>query len=398
MSQINRIYILHAFDHYLNTTENWMYRIIKNFSKNDLIITSKFFLDNEFRSQQFTYIDMPLHKITSQSDSFVYKLLNKIIGGVILLGYPLYLLYHARKFQISLLHSHYGPTGWRYQWLASILQIPHVVSFYGFDYEKLPADKPIWNKRYNSLFNSANAFICEGKFGAEILKSKGCPQEKIHVVHLGLELNNIPIFQRKKNIGELHLLQIATLTYKKGHKYTLEAFAKAAKTCPNMTLTIVGSDQRGIKKDLIQFVNNNRLKDKVFFLDAIDFTKLYEFMRNFQVFIHPSCHTVEHDCEGGAPVVLLDAQATGMPVISTIHCDIPEEVITGKTGILVPERESEKIADAIRFFYKMDDAEYQNFSEQSIEYVRNEFNVKKTVQTLEKIYSDLISNHDKCRQ
>ncbi len=54
------------------------------------------------------------------------------------------------------------------------------------------------------------------------------------------------------------------------------------------------------------------------------------------------------DCEGGAPVVLLDAQATGMPVISTTHCDIPDEVVHGETGLLSPEKDVGALAELIK--------------------------------------------------
>ena len=41
------------------------------------------------------------------------------------------------------------------------------------------------------------------------------------------------------------------------------------------------------------------------------------------------------DCEGGAPIVLLDAQATGLPIISTKHCDIPDEVSHKKSHFFI---------------------------------------------------------------
>ncbi len=46
-------------------------------------------------------------------------------------------------------------------------------------------------------------------------------------------------------------------------------------------------------------------------------------------------------------MVLLEAQAMGVPVVSTFHAGIPEAVAHGVTGTLVPERDSEKLAAAI---------------------------------------------------
>ena len=188
----------------------------------------------------------------------------------------------------------------------------------------------------------------------------------------------------------MKLLQIARLTQKKGHIYTLEAFARALETCPNMALTIVGSDFTKMKNFLTQYSKEHGIDRKVTFLDAIDFNMLYAFMKDYQVFIHPSCHTEAHDSEGGAPVVFLDAQATGMPIISTTHCDIPEEVIDGETGILTKEKDVDGIAQAIKFFYEMDFNEYENFSMNARRYMENNYDIRKTAVQIENIYRSLL--------
>lgn len=60
----------------------------------------------------------------------------------------------------------------------------------------------------------------------------------------------------------------------------------------------------------------------------------------------PSVMASNQDTEGGAPVSLIEAQATGLPVVSTFHADIPEVVLNEQTGFLVPERDVEKLAQA----------------------------------------------------
>ena len=137
----------------------------------------------------------------------------------------------------------------------------------------------------------------------------------------------------------MKLVQIASFTEKKGHIYTVKAFAKALNTCPNLALTLVGDDREPIvKKQILDYIQKKHLEKKIKILDFVDFSRLYEFLKDFQVFIHPSCYAKDKDCEGGAPIILLDAQATGMPVISTTHCDIPSEVIHNKTGLAKPRK------------------------------------------------------------
>ena len=291
------------------------------------------------------------------------------------------------------MHSHFATTGWTYRKLSRNLQIPHVVSFYGFDYESLLFRKPVWRKRYNELFEKADLFICEGTNGAEILRKIGCPPEKIRVARLGVDTSTIPFSRRSKKPGELNLLQIANFIEKKGHKYTIEAFKAALKNCPNMTLTFVGSErQHNLKSILQQEVNNTDARDKVLFHEAIDFKRLYEFMTEYQVFIHPSCHTDEMDCEGGAPVVLLDAQATGMPVISTMHCDIPDEVRHGHTGLLSPEKDSALLAESIEKFYHMDQEQYDAFARNARDHVNQHYDASANFAAVRDIYGDILNN------
>jgi colanic acid/amylovoran biosynthesis glycosyltransferase len=50
------------------------------------------------------------------------------------------------------------------------------------------------------------------------------------------------------------------------------------------------------------------------------------------------------DTEGGAPVTVIEAQAAGVPVAGTLHCDIPMVVKHGETGLLCPERDRTALA------------------------------------------------------
>ena len=123
----------------------------------------------------------------------------------------------------------------------------------------------------------------------------------------------------------------------------------------------------------------------------MDFSKLYDFVKDYQVFIHPSCYAGNMDSEGGAPIVLLDVQATGMPVISTTHCDIPDEVINNKTGLLTPEKNSVPLAQSIIRFYNMKQDEYNQFAVAAKQHVIAHYNLDNAGTNLEKIYFELLN-------
>ncbi|MHB8163122.1 MAG: glycosyltransferase family 4 protein [Methanoregula sp.] len=316
--------------------------------------------------------------------------------GLYFLFYRPYCRYVLKKLQIDIIHSHFAPVGYYYHNIARGLGAYHVISFYGFDYEKLPYQHPEWNERYQELFTQADLFICEGLHGASILKEKGCPENKICIIPLGVEIEKIPFFSRSKKKDHLNLLQISSLVPKKGHIDTIEAFNIAQKDCNNITLTIVGSDYGNIKKGLEDKIEEFQIGDKVSFFESINFDKLYPFMHDYHVFIHPSCYASDRDCEGGAPVVILDAQATGMPVISTFHCDISSEVINRETGILTEEHNIPGLVDAIKLFYHMDNEEYLSFSQNARQHIKNNYDVKMNAKKLELIYQNLLekNRHD----
>lgn len=293
----------------------------------------------------------------------------------------------------SLIHSHFAMAGYSDINLARDANIPHIVSFYGYDYAKLPHMRPEWKSRYNVLFHQADYILCEGDHGYEMLSRHDSLRGKIRVLHLGVDVNNIPYSPLSKKPGELNIVQVARPAEKKGHMYTLAAFAKAKQDCPNATLTFAGCEMTGdhpmLKQQIEDAIRGYRI-DGCTLSSAIPYADLHFFLGEFHVFMHPSIWTKSMDCEGGAPTVLLDAQAVGLPVISTNHCDIPSEVLADETGILTEERDVDGLADAIRRFYWMDSEEYRRFSITARDHMQADFNIIESARELMSLYEEAV--------
>jgi len=386
-----QIKVIQAFDSYLDTTTNWIYSLLDAVPDVQMVIAAERFVPCNFYSSKFKYVEFPIRSSEHNKDQLGTRLWNKLV--------PFALRYYPRMVadsvrDASLIHSHFSFVGWNFRKVAKLLDIPHVISFYGFDYEYLPRCFPEWRKRYAVLLDSASMLLCEGNHGAAILERMGCPAEKIQVARLGVSAENIPFFNRHKEPGCLNLLQVASFSEKKGHIYTVMAFIEALKSCPNMTLTLVGREHSreggNVTQQVKSLVSGTPAEERVRFLTHIDFSRLHEFFAAYDVFIHPSCYTRLKDCEGGAPIVLLDAQATGMPIISTVHCDIPDEVVDGVTGLLSPEKDVNGIANSIRRFYEMDQAEYDRYAHAAREHVRKEFDPRDCGLKLREIYARLL--------
>jgi len=391
------INILHIFNSYPGgNTTNWLYNLIINTPNVNAIIAAKYFNKYNFYSTEFTYIENPTASITHYkqqlptfSTHFFEKVLcqltEKLLGGL-----KKQISNKLTQLNVELAHAHFADLACEYSDFIKNKNIPLVVSFYGYDYEYLPFIKPEYIQKYKALFLKADKFICEGSHGASILMKMGCEQNKIEVIRLGVEIEKINFEIKTKLSEKLKLVQIATLREKKGHIYSLKAFHKALKTCPNMHLTFVGSGEISIYNELKDYITVHNLQEYVSIHKEIDFNKLHHFISQFDVFIHPSCYSVTRDCEGGAPIVLLDAQACGLPIISTTHCDIPDEVIHQKTGLLTPEKDINALASSIQYFYDMNNTEYQLYSKAARQHVEEYYSIQKNSMKLKEIYNSLI--------
>lgn len=291
----------------------------------------------------------------------------------------------------EVIHVHFGDSGWQNLFLKRILRKKYVVSFYGYDYLSLPARNPKWKKRYKMLFQKGDAFIIEGSEARNTLVSIGCPKEKIFENHLGVDLLQIEFNERKyPGSGEaIRLLQAATFVEKKGHRFTVYAFAKALKKIPNLSLTFIGSGK--LETEIQQLVRDLGIETRVDFLPPLPYRELMGMARTHHIFIQPSIHASDGDCEGGAPVVLLDMQASGMPIISTHHCDIPEYVQDHVTGFLVEEKDVDALAERIIYLATHWEL-WTPMGRQGRDHISRQYNAKTQTKKLEEIYDKVVGN------
>jgi colanic acid/amylovoran biosynthesis glycosyltransferase len=93
--------------------------------------------------------------------------------------------------------------------------------------------------------------------------------------------------------------------------------------------------------------------------------------------------------EGGAPTTILEAQAAGMPVVSTQHCDIPNVTVPGRSAILVPERDVPALTRALLQLIDAPET-WKQFGRAGREHIERYHNIDKEVPALEERYFALI--------
>jgi colanic acid/amylovoran biosynthesis glycosyltransferase len=266
----------------------------------------------------------------------------------------------ARRAGADIVHSHFGPVGWSDA--KSVQRIParHIVTFYGYDMSRLPVSEPIWRDRYKELFGTVDRVLCEGPFMGDVLVRLGCPKEKLRIHHLGIEAGKIAFVPRHWVAGTaLRILIAATFTEKKGIPDALAALRRVAAET-RAEITIIGgarpyelNDQRELAR--IQTTVDTYGLD-VRFLGYQTHARLFEEAYKHHIFLSPSVTAADGDAEGGVPVTLIEMAATGMPVVSTYHCDIPNVIKSGSSGLLAEEHDVDQLVEHIRWLIQNPDA------------------------------------------
>ncbi|MBK6931272.1 MAG: glycosyltransferase family 4 protein [Saprospirales bacterium] len=385
--------VLHLFDHYLPSTLSWVSRLLVHLQAVEVWVGAPWIIRNHFHHGTFRYFDFPLQVQplfpAGREGQYPYwqRLLTR--SQRFLPTYSWWLYAKTGKHPPDIIHAHFGPTGCLYLPLANRLGCPLVVTFYGFDYAKLLHNRPVFRRKYEALFNGAARVIAASPTASNALEQLGCPPEKIRIVRPGIDLSLFPLAGRAKQPGTLHLVQAATITAKKGHSTTLEAFRIALKACPNLRLTLAGEPyDQPLFYSLKDYLARHALEGRVSWTGPVDHRNMPGFLAAFDAFIHPSCRTADGDHEA-TPVVLLEAQSTGLPVLATRHFDLPDQVQEGRTGFLVEEDDAPALAQAISRLYQMDANRYLSMRKQAHQWMAEQFSVGNSAGQLQKIYQEL---------
>ena len=187
---------------------------------------------------------------------------------------------------------------------------------------------------------------------ARCLVKLGCPEHKVKVQHLGVDVDRFAFKPRQWQPGEtLKVLIAASFREKKGIPYAIEALGILSRTLP-IELTIIGdsgseSASTHEKIKILHLLESTGLIANTRLLGFQPHSVMMQEAYCHHVFLQPSVTASDGDTEGGAPVSMIEMLATGMLVVSTKHCDIPEVMGDALQHMLVTERNSNELADCI---------------------------------------------------
>lgn len=301
----------------------------------------------------------------------------------------LYILIPFLEKKFDIIHCHFGPNGIHGVDLKEIgISGKIVTTFHGYDLSMfiLNNDKTV----YKDLFHKGDLFLPISNYWKKRLIKLNCDKNKILVHHMGISLDKFKYSERKIPADKaVKILTIGRLTEKKGHKYVLKAISKIVHKHKNIIYLIAGDGT--LRDELKSLVTKLRINNNVQFLGNVDDDTLLKLYQESHIFILPSVTAHSGDKEG-IPVVLMEAQATGLPVISTLHSGIPEVVHEDKSGFLVPERDVNALAEKIESLIEHPEV-WSKMGKYGRKFVEENYDIKILNQRLVKIYENVLSNH-----
>mgnify|MGYP001770860227 CR=1 FL=1 len=263
-----------------------------------------------------------------------------------------------------------------------------VTSFRGYDISWYV--KEYGEKIYNKLFLKGDFFLANCEFFRQRAIQLGCDEKKIIVHGSGIDCSRFR-FQVRKPLadGKIYIATTGRLVEKKGIEYAIRAVIKVLKTYPNLEYNIIGDGE--LKTHLQQVITELGAAEKIKLLGWKNQQEIIQIIDNTHIFIAPS--VTAKDGNQDAPVnTLKEAMAMGLPVIATRHGGIPELVQDGVSGLLVPERDADAIADKLTYLIEHPEL-WEQMGKAGRAYVEKHYDINHLNDELVKIYQQVIVDH-----
>lgn len=215
-------------------------------------------------------------------------------------------------------------------------------------------------------------------------------RDKFHIVHCGISMEKFsPPVQRPFNQPPV-IFTVSQFAERKGYPVLVEA-------CRILTergcqyRCVIGGDgpQRAL---LQQMISQYQLQHQVQLPGTIFQEQLVNHLSQADLFVLP-CVTAQNGDRDGIPVSLMEAMAMALPVVSTYVSGIPELIEDGRTGLMVPEKDAEALADAIQRLLE-DDVLRAKLGQAGRQKIAADFNLDKTSAQLAELFMYTLAEED----
>jgi len=377
--------VAHICDAFSLTSETFIYDTIVELERagvDNHVLTSKRY---NRRQRPFSKV----HEVAPPGRWSPYRLLRRLIaefgiGAVEAASWPL----HRKRLKLALnrvnpdiIHAHFGPSGILARPLAREFGVPIVVSFHGFDASRLLQDE-FWRAQTRELLIGAEAVLVVSRDARNRLLGLGATEERTHLVHVGIDLDAYR-YSAPAESPVRCWLSIGRLTEKKGHLDTINAFRRVVQEYPRAMLTIIGDG--ALRTSIKAHIEKTGLQESVFLRGELPRPEVKAALAEADAFVLSSKTAPDGDAEG-VPVVLMEAQAMGLPCVSTCHAGIPEGIPESNHHLLAPEGNVGQIADHMMKVMEAPVAERRMIARHGRRHIENRFSLKTEIEKIHRLY------------
>lgn len=253
--------------------------------------------------------------------------------------YSSYLASHFKRQGVDTVLANYGPMGVTLFDACQIAGIRLFVHFHGFDASDSNT-LALYDLRYRQLLPHTNGVIVVSNDMKIKLKEFNLPDQKLHLNPYGVDT---ALFNgANPAAAEPVFIFAGRFTEKKAPMLTIKAFAKVVAEVPFARLIMLGTGELLVaSKKMAQELS---ISKSIHFDGVKNPAEVSQYLKTARAFVQHSVRAPGGDAEG-TPNTILEASATGLPVVSTRHGGIKEAVIHNKTGFLTAEGDWKTMAD-----------------------------------------------------
>lgn len=279
-------------------------------------------------------------------------------------------------------HAHFGPVGKSWSFIPQLSQksnndAPFIVSYYGYDASTVLETDPDF---YSDLFNTVDRMTVLSDDMKEKIVSVGGDPDKITYNPLGIDTEFFEFHERTPE-KPVRILIVARLVEKKGIIYAVDAVAQLSETV-DVSVTVIGD---GPERQAIESrIREHGIEDSFSLVGVKSLSEVRKALHESHVFLMP-CITDSNGGTSPTPTILLQAQATGIPVVSTYHSGIPRIVDDSNSALLVPERDADALASALETIVTNPES-WSEMGQAGRKYVEEQYSISALVDRLETIY------------
>lgn len=328
--------------------------------KHQVYVLTNCVVNSEYRLSNVNYIHIPLAFLSPN------KVLRKIYWW--LYKYGLWLSFKQQPFSNKLkellneikpdiIHCQFGDNGLVLLENLSLQHstIPFFIQFRGYDATQMPISFPLYWGKLNKVLQKKNVYsIAVANYLYDHMDGLGFKPNKRRVLY---SCTDISKFKRNKRESKHRtFVQISSFREKKGHKYTLLAFAAfLGMVSDHYEYELVLAGEGELLEESKQLATELNIHENVKFIGKVTHDEGKQLLEDADFFVHHSITSQSGDKEG-IPNAIMEAMAMELPVIATYHSGIPELVENGVNGFLVKEMDvedySQKMAEIVSWDYQ----------------------------------------------